>query len=87
MISKGNFLIFFRVVVFRGIFFFLIKAIENLFPGFDITLEGLGEFSTVMQTLDFVFGLHNCLELECYFVANPTNWLNITTATTVLENK
>ena len=28
------------------------------------TLEGLGEFSTVMQTLDFVSGLHNHLELS-----------------------
>ena len=27
-------------------------------------LEALGEFSTVMQTLDFVSGLHNCLEFS-----------------------
>ena len=26
--------------------------------------EGLLEFSTVMQTLDFVSGLHNCLEFS-----------------------
>ena len=24
---------------------------------------------------------------KCYFVANPTNWLNIITATTVFENE
>ena len=30
----------------------------------NLPLEGLGEFSTVMQTLDFVLGLHNCLELS-----------------------
>ena len=28
------------------------------------TLEGLREFSTVMQTLDFFSGLHNRLELS-----------------------
>ena len=26
--------------------------------------QELGEFSTVMQTLDFVSGLHNCLEFS-----------------------
>ena len=39
-------------------------------------LKGLGEFSTVMQTLDFVSGLHNCLEfsqlLECLYQAMQT---------------
>ena len=33
--------------------------------------EGSGEFSTVMQTLDFVSSLHNCREfsqpLECLY--------------------
>ena len=29
-----------------------------------IGLEGLGEFSTIMQTLDFVSGLHNCLKFS-----------------------
>ena len=37
---------------------------------------GLGEFSTVMQTLDFVSGLHNCLEfsqpLSCLYQAMQT---------------
>ena len=37
------------------------------------SLEWLGEFSTVMQTLDFVSGLHNCLEfsqpLSCLYQA------------------
>ena len=36
----------------------------------------MGEFSTVMQTLDFVSGLHNCLEfsqpLECLYQAMQT---------------
>ena len=37
----------------------VIKAIENFFPVFCIlTLEGLGKFSTVMQTVDFILGLH-----------------------------
>ena len=40
------------------------------------TLEGLGEFSTVMQALDFVSGLHNCLEfsqpLSCLYQAMQT---------------
>ena len=39
-------------------------------------LEALGEFSTVMQTLDFVSGLHNCLEfsqpLSCLYQAMQT---------------
>ena len=38
--------------------------------------EALGEFSTVMQTLDFVSGLHNCLEfsqpLSCLYQAMQT---------------
>ena len=38
--------------------------------------RGLGEFSTVMQTLDFVSGLHNCLEfsqaLSCLYQAMQT---------------
>ena len=38
--------------------------------------KGSGEFSTVMQTLDFVSGLHNCLEfsqpLECLYQAMQT---------------
>ena len=38
--------------------------------------EELGEFSTVMQTLDFVSGLHNCLEfsqpLSCLYQAMQT---------------
>ena len=38
---------------------YFIKAIENVFA-----LFGLGEFSTVMQKLDFVSGLHNCLEFS-----------------------
>ena len=29
-----------------------------------LTLEGLGEFSTVKQTRDEVEGLHNCLEFS-----------------------
>ena len=37
------------------------------------TLEGLGEFLTVMQTLDFVLGLHNYLKffqcLSCLYQA------------------
>ena len=43
---------------------------------FPFQLEGLGEFSTVMQTLDFVSGLHNCLEfsqaLSCLYQAMQT---------------
>ena len=39
-------------------------------------LEALGEFSTVMQTPDFVSGLHNCLEfsqpLSCLYQAMQT---------------
>ena len=39
-------------------------------------LEALGEFSTVMQTLDFVSGLHNCLKfsqpLSCLYQAMQT---------------
>ena len=55
----------------------VIKAIENFFPVFCIlTLEGLGKFSTVMQTLDFILGLHNCLEfsqpLLCLYHAMET---------------
>ena len=43
----------------------VIKAIENFFPVFCIlTLKGLGKFSTVMQTLDFILGLYNCLEFS-----------------------
>ena len=38
--------------------------------------EALGEFSTVTQTLDFVSGLHNCLEfsqpLSCLYQAMQT---------------
>ena len=47
------------------------------------TLKGLGEFSTVTQTLDFVSGLHNCLEftqpLSCLYQAmqTPTFWLKV----------
>ena len=53
------------------------KAIENFFPVFSIlTLEVLGKFSTVMQTLDFILGLHNCLEffqsLSCLYQAMET---------------
>ena len=40
------------------------------------TLEGLGKFLTVMQTLDFVSGFHNCLEfsqsLSCLYQAMQT---------------
>ena len=40
------------------------------------TLEGLGEFLTVMQTLDFVSGLHDSLKffqpLECLYQAMQT---------------
>ena len=40
------------------------------------TLKGLGEFSTVMQTLDFVSGLHNYLEfsqpLSCLYQTMQT---------------
>ena len=43
---------------------------------FIFTFEGLGEFSTVMQTLDFVSGLHNCLKfsqhLSCLYQAMQT---------------
>ena len=50
---------------------YFIKAIENVFA-----LFGLGEFSAVMQTLDFVSGLHNCLEfsqpLSCLYHAMQT---------------
>ena len=39
-------------------------------------LFNLGEFSTVMQTLEFVSGLHNCLEfsqaLSCLYQARQT---------------
>ena len=72
-----------RVLLFSGQSYF-IKAIETFFPVFaypdmqdyDRTLEGLGEFSTVMQTLDFVSGLPNCLEfsqsLSCLYQAMQT---------------
>ena len=55
----------------------VIKAIENFFPVFCIlTLEGLGKFLTVMQALDFILGLHNCLEfpqpLSCLYQAMQT---------------
>ena len=48
---------------------YFIKAIENFFPVFAYpninTLgQGLGEFLTVMQSLDFVSGLHNWLEFS-----------------------
>ena len=33
----------------------------------DITLEGLGEFLTVVLTRDEVEGLHNCLEINIAF--------------------
>ena len=49
------FFIFSHVVVFRGSYFII--AIENIFPVF-VTV------STVMQTIDFVSGLHNCLEFS-----------------------
>ena len=49
---------------------------KTFFPVFaypDISIEGLGEFLAVMQTLDFVSGLHNCLEfsqpLSCLYQA------------------
>ena len=29
-----------------------------------LTLEGLGEFLKVMQTFDYILGLHNCLEFS-----------------------
>ena len=43
---------------------------------FSEEFEGLGEFSTVIQTFDFVSGLHNCLEfsqpLSCLYQAMQT---------------
>ena len=40
---------------------------EHFFPWLQsliLTLGGLGEFSKVMQTLDYASGLHNCLEFS-----------------------
>ena len=55
------------------------KAIENFFlclHSLIQTLEALGEFSTVIQTIDFVSGLHNCLKfsqpLSCLYQAMQT---------------
>ena len=41
------------------------------------TLEGLREFSTVMQTLDFFSGLHNHLELSLVFISGYVNTENV----------
>ena len=48
---------------------YFIKAIEDFFSMFTVhslilTLRELGEFSTVMQTLECVSGLHNYLEFS-----------------------
>ena len=70
----------------RALFFFsgesyFIKAIKIFFPVFaypDINTQGVGdrEFSTVMQTLDVVSGLHNCRKfsqpLSCLYQAMQT---------------
>ena len=40
----------------------------------------MGEFSTVMQTLDFVSGLHNCLEFSqppLVFISGYANTENV----------
>ena len=68
LLSKMNFFfIFSHVVVFRGSYFIIER--ENIFPVF-VTV------STVMQTFDFVSGLHNCLEfsqpLSCLYQAMQT---------------
>ena len=43
---------------------------------YDLKLKGLREFKTVMQTLNFVSGLHNCLKfsqpLSCLYQAMQT---------------
>ena len=45
---------------------YLIKAMELFFAVYIASSRhsGLGEFLQVMQTLDYVSGLHNCLELS-----------------------
>ena len=62
------------------------KSNRKLFPCVFIawcikTREGLGEFSTVMQTRDEVEGLHNCLEfsqpLSCFNISGYANTENV----------
>ena len=49
---------------------------DNLWEQKPLNEVALGEFSTVMQTLDFVSGLHHCLEfsqpLSCLYQAMQT---------------
>ena len=37
----------------------------RVFENYPTRGGGLGEFSKVMKTFDYVSGLHNCLELSC----------------------
>ena len=74
LISKMNFFIFSRVVVFRGSYF--IKAIETFFlclHSLIWTLAGLGEFETVMQSRDEVFIL-GYTDKENVFYCLSRNW-------------
>ena len=36
----------------------------SVFTDLDLTIGGLGEFSKVIEILDYVSGLHNCLEFS-----------------------